>query len=98
MWNIEQPDIDALVEQLREQLQLKPELQNLRDGKKTYLSKNLLVRVGEFREDLANKIAETYSTVEAFCAAEPSTTATPLGTRAGFIQAAQEFLREYFGL
>jgi molecular chaperone HtpG len=98
MWDIEQPDIDVLVEQLREQLQLKPDLQNLRDGKKTYLSKNLLVRVGEFRDDLAQKIAETYTTVEAFCAAEPKTTAAQLETRAGFIQAAQEFLREYFGL
>ncbi|USR89653.1 ATP-binding protein [Phormidium yuhuli AB48] len=102
-WNREQPDIEALAQQLRSELGRRTDLDSLKNaGQKTFLSADVLVRYDQCNQGLANIISQNYKTVEAFLAASLEDIADALNlTRnadKGAIEDAQDFLKRHFGL
>ncbi|MFQ4136707.1 ATP-binding protein [Nodosilinea sp. PGN35] len=102
-WDLEKPDIETLAQQLRSELERRPDLDSLKhSATKTFLSANVLVRNNQCDRPLAEKISKTYKTVEAFLAASSEDIATTLNltrnAEKGAIADAQDFLKKHFGL
>jgi len=102
-WNREQPDIEALAEQLRGELGRRTDLDSLKNaGQKTFLSADLLVRYDQCSRGLADRISQNYKNVEAFLAVSSQDIAEALSlTRSrdkGAIDDAQDFLKDHFEL
>ncbi|MDJ0533289.1 MAG: ATP-binding protein [Xenococcaceae cyanobacterium MO_207.B15] len=95
------PDIDSLVKQLRQEFAKRKELKSLRsEGKKIYLSADVLIRQADVSEKIAPLLASKYHTVEDFLAEEHESIAQKLDitSKKGSISDAQDFLRKYFEL
>jgi molecular chaperone HtpG len=92
-------DLEKLIQQVREKLKILPkELQALRTGKKTYLSRSILEQKADISRATVGKIADWFQTVEDLCNADAEQIAIELDIRSSSIQSAQEAMRTYFGL
>ncbi len=96
-------NIEALVEQLRQEFERRTDIKKLKsEGKKIYLSADLLVRKEKVNPGIAELIAKNYITVEDFIEQNSNSVAQKLHLKrkaeTGAIEDAQEFLRTYFGL
>jgi len=94
----ENPNIDALAGQIKDLISSRSELKQLRNGKKTYLSADLLERRGDCQPNVARIIAEHYQTVEKFLEEDGAVIAESLQARRGAIIDAQDFLKIYWAL
>ena len=97
-WDRTQPNIEALAQQIKGLIANRNDLKQLRNGKKTYLSADLLVRKGEVAANVAKTIAEHYQTVEEFTDDEAAAISKRLKTKSGAIMDAQDFLKDYYGI
>jgi hypothetical protein len=91
-------DLDKLIEDIREKLKTKPELQRLRLGKKTYLSQIVLEEKTEIHPRTVGKITDRFKTVEDLCKSPVEETANELEIKASSVQSAQEAMKAYYGL
>jgi molecular chaperone HtpG len=91
--------IETLVQQVREKLKIMPkELQTLRTGKKTYLSRVILAREADISDKTVGKIVDRFQTVEDLCRADAEQVANELDVQSSSIESAQEAMKKYFGL
>jgi len=91
-------DLEKLIEDIREKLKTKPELQKLKSGKNTYLSRTILGLKADISPTSVNKIADRFKTVEDLCKAPMEETANEIDISPTSVKAAQEAMKAYYGL
>jgi molecular chaperone HtpG len=91
-------DLEKLIEQIKDKLQLIPELQKLRSGNKIYLSQTVLEKQADISSTTVKKIVDRFQTVEALCATDSEQISEELDIQVISVQSAQKAMKKYFGL